>query len=523
MITLRGYQKAAITGIRDSLISGKTKPVLCLPTGGGKAIIFGKMIQSIVENGKTVLWIVHRRNLVFQMRESLKKHFDVESGIIMAGVEADFNMRVQLCTIQSYGRRIKQYDEFFVDADVIMVDEGHHAVSKTYHNILGLYHDKIIVGCTATPMRADQKGLGEVFDDIVVGAGVKELTDAGYLSPVRYFVPGHINLDGVKKAMGDYQVKALANRVDSKKLVGDIVENWLRVAENRKTLVFCVNVAHSISVCDEFNAAGINAGHLDAQSSDDEREEMFDQLNRGDITVLTNVGLYQEGLDVPSISCVVMARPTKSLGLYRQCGGRGLRVEPGKDNLIFLDHGNVVETHGLLDWDIEWSLDGKERAWQKPTRKQTKKLVKCRACGLTFEGANVCPDCGSEVKAFGKNIETIDAELEELSPKKVNKDIDWVQKRLFAGALAWHAKEKGYAKGWAAHAYRDKFGVWPNDKRVKNIPPIEPEGAIKNMLTGLLIKKAKGYKKKKQAEFDKKDSLNTDRLIKKYQEMQAHA
>ena len=490
---LRGYQIVAVDKIRECVRNGQRKPLLQLPTGAGKSHIFGKIIQSIVQNDKRVLWIVHRRNLVFQMRDVLKEYFDVDAGIIMAGVQSDTDKKVQLCTIQSYGRRLNieqlAFNRFFINADVVMIDEAHRSVSKTYKSIIKLYQDKIIIGCTATPMRADGRGLGEIYNKLVNVIGIKKLTDAGHLSPIRYFVPGEINLDGVKMAMGDYQVKSLAEKTIKKKLIGDIVENWLRIAENRKTLVFCVNVKHSIAVCEAFQAAGINAGHLDARSSDEEREEVFKAMNRDDITVLTNVALYQEGLDVPSVSCIVMARPTKSMGLFRQCIGRGLRVEEGKENCLFLDHGNVIEEHGLLDWDIEWSLDGKERAWSKPTKETVKRLVRCVACGLTFEGSNTCPDCGTKVKSFGQKIATIDAELEELDAKKEKGSV--TEKRLFLGMLkAWVPKQKNPNPRRVLGAFQGRYGVWPGHS-YKDVMPIEPDKEFLNYMKYTQIKWAK--------------------------------
>ena len=116
-----------------------------------------------------------------------------------------------------------------------------------------------------------------------------------------------------------------------------------------------------------------------------------------------------------------------------------------------------------------------------------------------FEGTNTCPDCGTKVKSFGQKIATIDAELEELtdkSKKKTNKNMSWGEKRRLKGALVWQAEKKGYRHGWVAHTYRDYMGVWPNDGRVRDVPPIEPEGHIKNLLTHILIKKAKSYKKR---------------------------
>jgi len=502
-LILRDYQQSTINGVRDEVRKGNNRPLVVLATGAGKSPILAQIAQSTASNGKKVLIVLHRRHLVRQIIETLGAHFGINAGVIMAGEETNLDRAVQVVSIATYGRRLSldalRYNQYFVDADVILLDEAHHSPAKQFMEVIKLYKDKIVIGFTATASRADGRGLGEVFNALVDVTGVKELTKRGYLAPVRYFVPGRIDLDGVKMAMGDYQVKALAEKTDNKKLVGDIVQNWLKLAENRKTIVFCVNVAHSISVSDAFNAAGIPAEYLNARHSDEERADVFERMDSGDIKVLVNVALFQEGLDVPDVSCVVIARPTKSMGLYRQMGGRGLRPQEGKTCLL-LDHGNVVETHGLLEEEIEWSLDGEKKAWsRKNVEPGEAKLLKCRVCSEIFKGSSTCPTCGTSLKTFGKPIETIDAELEELKQKKKTNKMDFLEKRKLMGALVWHAEKNGYKAGWAAHAYRDYFSVWPNDKRVKNVPAIAPEGATANLLKYLLIKKAKSYKKQQAA------------------------
>jgi len=501
---LRDYQERAISTLRSFIGKGLRKTIMALPTGAGKSIIFGQIISNALDKGKTILWLVHRRNLVWQMKDVLEQ-FGVEAGVIMAGTESDTTLPCQIGTIQTYIRRLKlsaTFDNhFFIDADLVLIDEGHRSLSKTYMDTISLYSEKIIIACTATPMRADGRGMGEVYDSIADIAGVQELTDQEYLSPARYFAPSTPDLEGVKIVMGDYVVKHLDKKMNKTKLNGDIVENWLKNGEDRKTLVFCVNVKHSIAICEEFQKQGVNAEHLDAKSSDEVRNDVFVRMERGDTQVICNVGLYQEGLDVPSVSCVIMARPTKSMGLYRQCCGRGLRVFPGKSDCIIFDHGGVIEEHGFLEDELEWSLDGKEKAWKKPTIKENEpKLSKCRVCHQIFKGTKICPVCGTELRSFGKKIETVDAELVELKTlKENNKALCWEDKRIFYGTLLYYAEKNGYKRGWASHSYKSYTGVWPNDKRVKHVSPIHPEGKFKNLLQHILIKKAAQYKKLKAA------------------------
>jgi len=488
----------AMEDLRHSLRTGHKRPLFVAPTGSGKSFLYGQIISNLMENEKRVLWIVHRRNLVFEMQKKLSEKFGIESGIIMSGCEYNLDSPVQLCSIQTYGRRLDIEDlfinKFFISADVLMIDEAHRALSKLYRKVIDLYQDKIIMGCTATPCKGDGRGLGEVFDDLVEGPTVEQLTKDNFLCPVRYFVPNQIDVSDVKITAGDYQIDELEKKINKKKLVGDIVQNWLRLAENRKTLVYAVNVKHSIAIAEEFERAGISTARLDAHSSDEERDAVFNAMERGIVQVLVNVLLYVEGLDVPSISCVVFARPTKSLGLYRQAGGRGLRVEEGKDDLIFIDHANVVLELGTLDEEVIWTLDGKEKAERKSVREgKEKRLSKCSVCSEIFSGTSTCPVCGTQLKSFGKPIEAVDAELVELkAKKKTNKDMTTADKRRIFGMMKWLEAEKGWNPGRKAHLFKSIFSVWPN--KYHDVEPIKPCGELSNMVKYAIIKSAKRYK-----------------------------
>jgi DNA repair protein RadD len=498
MAELRSYQKNAIDKLRETLQGGKRKPVMVLSTGGGKSITFGQIIANAVEKGKIVLWIVHRRNLVTQMRDVLIKEFGITPGVIMAGFESDIENPVQLVSIQTYSRRILLGEKWNIPADIVLIDEAHRSVAKQYQNVIENYKDKIIIGCTATPIRADGRGLGEIYDSIVEIADVKMLTEQGYLAPVKYYVPVDIDLVGMRLAGGDYITKDLEGRMINTKLIGDVVQNWLKLAEGKKTIVYAVSVKHSIALRDEFIKYGVKAYHLDAKSPDEERDEVFNKMQSGEIDVICNVALYQEGLDVPNVEVIVMARPTKSLGLWRQCAGRGLRPSPGKDHCKILDHGNVIEDNGLLDWEIEWSLDGKQKAWKIKSGTKEKQACKCRVCHEIFEGKKECPVCGTPLKAFGKKIMTVEAELAEIEGKE---KFDMVYKRRWWGMFLYYANTKGYKYGWAWHKYKEKFKVEPSNQFKNYTEPIEPDAEFLNHIKYLNIKWAKSKNKQKAQEY----------------------
>ena len=507
MFELRDYQNVGVMAVRKTIADGNNRPLMVLPTGGGKSVIFGEIIRRVVENNKRVLWLVHRRNLVTQMRDTLQG-FGVDAGIIMAGYEPEPDKLAQVGTIFSYARRIhekKLFDDNFHEAQVVMIDEAHRSVTKSYMDVIERYPHAILVGCTATPLRADGRGLGIVYNDLVEIATVKELTEMGHLSPVRYFAPSTIDTTGIGMSAGDFIVHELAARVNTPTITGDVVSNWLRLGEDRKTIVFAVNVAHSIALRDEFIKYDIPAAHLDAHSSDAERDGVFRAMERGDIKIICNVALYQEGLDVPDVGCIVMARPTKSLGLWKQCAGRGLRPAPGKEDCLILDHGGIIDRLGFLDEEVIWSLDENERGWTKkePPEKEPRKVT-CKECGEIFQGKKICPACQTPLQFFGKKIEATEAELKELDAKKqrkANKDLPWPEKTAFMAALKYYARRSTKVKkeeGWCGHRYKSVFGVWPNDKRVqwKRVPECKGEGKTKNLMTHMFIKNNAEYQKK---------------------------
>ena len=201
------------------------------------------------------------------------------------------------------------------------------------------------------------------------------------------------------------------------------------------------------------------------------------------------------GVDGEWVWCVenrtgaLVTRRNGKVAILGNCGGRGLRIDEGKTDCIIFDHGNVIENNGFLDDEIEWSLDGKEKAWTKPAEKKEKKPVQCRVCNLVFEGASVCPDCGSPIKTFGKPVETVDGELKEVGKKK---KATTAEKRMWFAMFKYHCEEKGLNPGWASHKFKERFGVWPN--KYKQVAPAEPTQEFRNYLRHLNIKWAKRRK-----------------------------
>jgi superfamily II DNA or RNA helicase len=359
-------------------------------------------------------------------------------------------------------------------AHLVVVDEAHHARAATYQLLLAAYPDSVILGLTATPCRGDGRGLGNIFQVLIECPSVAELIGGKYLVPTKVFAPVRPDLTGVHVRHGDYVENELSTRMNTPKLVGDVVEHWCRLGERRLTVGFAANVAHSVHLRNEFRRAGVLAEHLDGSIPIEERDRILAQLATGTIDVVTNCMVLTEGWDQPSVSCLVLARPTKSLGLYRQMVGRVLRPHPesGKLDALILDHSGATFEHGFVEDPIEWTLFEDRRAENKAHKARgtphAPSLTTCPECSaVRFEG-RPCPVCNWRPTPKSRSVEVADGELgwfarnRKANAAKFSPD----DQRQFHRELTGIASARGYKPGWIAHKYREKFGTWPPARSV---------------------------------------------------------
>lgn len=496
MFELRPYQVKAIQDLRTAVQQGHKRVLLYMPTGGGKTACATEIIRSAVSKGNSALFVCHRRELVHQCSNKLTE-IGVPHGLILAGEEPSHYDPVQVAAIQTlHARAFARKRMKLPPASVLILDECHHALAKTWTQLTDAYPDAVVIGLTATPVRGDGRGLGHIFEHMVMSPTIGELTQLGYLVPVRYFAPSMPDLEGVKVRAGDYVQEELGKAMDKPKLIGDIVTNFLRICPDRQTVLFASSVAHSIHAAEAFNAAGIKAAHLDGNTPADLRDATLNDLRHKRIQILCNCMLVTEGWDYPAASCAILARPTKSVGLYLQMAGRVLRPFPGKSDTILIDHSGAVYEHGLLTDFVEWNLDteGKIQDRQAEIKAKEPKPITCSKCHAVYTGQLVCPSCGHVPERKGRSVEFIDADLTEVIEDRAKKhEHTMAEKGVWYGMLKQIAQERSYNLGWAAHKYREKFGVWPNG--LKQAPALVPSPEVLSWVRSRQIRWAKGSSK----------------------------
>jgi DNA repair protein RadD len=380
-------------------------------------------------------------------------------------------------------------------ADLVIVDEAHHTPANTYRKVLEKYSDAVVLGLTATPCRKDGRGLGNIFDTLIECPQVGELIEGRYLVPSVVYAPTTPDLRGVRTQAGDYVESQLAERMDKAELVGDIVVHWHRHGERRKTVVFSTNVAHSIHLRDEFVKSGVKAEHLDGSTPTEERDDILRRLASGDTEVVCNCMVLTEGWDCPEVSCLILARPTKSLGLFRQMIGRGLRPAEGKKDCVILDHSGAVFQHGLPEDPIAWTLHQDRKAANKKHELRSgtpaSRLTTCPKCSAIRNAGAACRMCGWEPARRPQDVEVIDGELGRVdSNRTANGHIYSAQeKSVWHAMLTYIARERGHRPGSVYWKYKEKFGHEP--PRGITVMPMPPTAEVRSWVRSRYIAYAK--------------------------------
>ena len=415
IVELRDYQTRAVETLFERYRSGLSRLVLVAPTGSGKTVMARAVVQTAVKEGHTVLAVTHRIELVEQLRSRLGGGVRVESvqGLLASGERPTANF--------------------------LLWDECQHVAAGVWSSVAMHYCSALHMGLTATPERADGKPLGDIYEDLVVAAKHSELLADGWLVPARLFFA--------------------KETLDSGRLAQGPVEAWTRHAKGTRAFVFCRNVKDAYRAAEAFQAAGVTAKCVEASTPPEERAAALAAFRAGTLTVLCNVYLLTEGIDVPDAQTAIIARGIGHPSTYLQMVGRVLRPAPGKDHAIVLDLVGVFHAHGHPTEDREYSLTGDAIT----STSKTTGLTVCQACGYTFPSAPACPNCGFErPKKKVKPQLLLAQQLQEYyagpdTPDRVKLDeLDALRK------LAW-------SRGWR---------VWQIVKRYQLLFGSKPPGSV---------------------------------------------
>jgi DNA repair protein RadD len=493
--SLRPYQHDVVEEAERRIAAGDKRIVLVAPTGSGKTVIACEIIRRATRQYKTALVLAHRREIIAQT--SRKLHAEgISHGIIQAGFSPRPMERVQVASVQTlWVRAVRSEAMQLPPADLLIVDECHHAPATTYTKIIDAYPEAALIGLTATPCRGDGRGLGGIFTTMVECPQVAALIDQGHLVKTRVYAPVDPDLCGVRTVAGDYVENQLATRMDTPKLVGDIVTHWHKYGEQRRTVAFAVGVGHSIHIRDEFISSGVRAEHLDGSTPMTERDAILARLATGETEVVSNCMVLTEGWDMPEIGCCILARPTKKMGLFRQMIGRVLRPNADKPDAIVLDHSGAVYRHGLPEDHVEWTLSPDKKA-ESPThqsrlRRDAPGLLECTQCSALRTGGQPCPCCGFLPKRPAEYVAHVDGDLSLVTGGKANGvNYDHEARRAWHAQLRAIAQLRGYKPGWVAHKYREKFGAFPSWGSTPE--PIAPSDEVLSWVRSRQIAYAKG-------------------------------
>ena len=513
MLSLYPYQEQGIVRSREALARGILSILLVAATGAGKTVCFSTITASVVAKGKRACIVAPRREII---RQTYKKLVQAELdpyqiGVQLGGVGTHRELKdpdpwvaharqrpkspIQLGTVASFTRRA--WVERNEPPDLMVIDEAHQALAPSYVKLVHACRAKkpgmAVLGFTATPMRADRKPMRLLFDEMIVMARPHELaewinpaTGAPVLMRPRVFTVGSDQIVDTskikvkKQADGslDYDQAALNEASNKPELIGGIVEHWKQRALGRPTVCFAVSIAHSKNIVQRFNAAGIQAEHLDGDMNAVDRDAILARLENGRTKVVVNCNVLVEGWDFQALGCCILARPTKSEAMGIQMMGRVLRYAPGKDTPIILDHAGFCEEYGGPMFVRSYSLD------VPPKRKHSGKMGKtCQNCMAVNDiGNSVCESCGEPFPVYTPPDDMdeshdllVEIPADHPARKRVEEyDVMRIefeeenQRRYEAGLRPWK-------RGYLDELYRQRYGLNP------------PAGHKKAQLTDLQI------------------------------------
>lgn len=424
---LREYQSRAVAAVRDAMLQRKRRVCLVLPTGGGKTRVGGEVaLQHLSKaSGRAVLWTAHRTELIYQARSSLIRDGADRVGVIAASAGdalEDLGAPIQVASIQTLAAR-----ELRPPATLLVLDECHHYPADDWGEVARHYASSWTLGLTATPERSDGRPLDDLFDELVAPVSVAELQSLGHLVQCKVLAP--------------------PKRLTAA-LAGDPVERYLEMARGRRAFFFCATVDQAETMALKLIEAGIPAACVHGATPPEQRKRSVQLFRDGALMALTNVYVFTEGTDVPEAEVAVLCRGFGHASTLIQCMGRVLRPAPGKGDALILDLMGSTRIHGGPSDAREYSLTGDAilLTGKKPSKKRD-----------TSDDAQPM-----EAPKIDRKITLEIVEACRRTSAKWTRGADREDpRRRTLEALLKRAAVKGYKPGWAAHAFKHRYGAFP--------------------------------------------------------------
>jgi superfamily II DNA or RNA helicase len=442
--TLRPRQNQALADLRASYAAGRRAPILVAPTGFGKTATAAEIVRQSVAKGRRVWFVAHLKEILDDTAGRLT-HAGISFGQIRAGRSCSLANPVQVVSVKTAVRR-----SGLLRPDLVIIDECHLAVARSYQQLVSALGRPALMGLTATPQRLDGRGLGEMFDDLVLTCSTAELIDEGLLAPIRLFAPRLADLPSRRgKEFNQEEDGAILSRPA---IIGDALSHWKRLCAGRRGVAFCCNVAHAQGVAEQWRRAGYRAMAVHGGSDDADRREAIAGLRAGRLDLVTCAELWVAGVDVPEIDVVIWLRRTASVTTWLQGNGRGMRIAPGKGDLLIIDHTDNSDPsrldHPLIE--REWTLEGK-------AKKKAQQRISVKVCPRCFAAINSqssrCGECG-HVFAVEKR-----RELVQVDGELVERKLEMRQRRAQQGRAqtleeliaVGHARGMRNPRAWARY------------------------------------------------------------------------
>lgn len=391
-------------------------------------MIQAEIARCAAEKRNKVLFFAHRLELCNQ----------ISATFMAQGVD------MELCSVNMVQTESRRIDSI-ATPDIIITDEAHHSTANTYRKIYDRFPEAIKLGFTATPIRLNKGGLGEVYQDLITSVSTRWLIENNYLAPYKYYSVKLADTSGLHIRAGEYKADEVAQLMQNKEIYGETVKQWEKLANGKKTIVYCASVEASKNTAEQFVSSGYSAESLDGAVNKEYRAAVMSDFRNGKIQILCNCDLFGEGLDVPDCECVVLLRPTQSLTLYIQQSMRSMRYMPGKTAII-IDHVGNCYQHGLPDDDRKWTLEPKKK------QESIVKIRECKECYAVYPPTeSKCPVCGAEAVHEVRNVnrKIVDIDLVEVHRQEELKNTKLSDAVLNTWAeVVEFQKVKGYKFAW---------------------------------------------------------------------------